>query len=197
MSAADASSLSLWSTLSLLGLILVISGVLLEGVEAFIWTLSWFRRKRFSIIYNIPPEPHIPKWAHRLDHVGWFILVIGLALETWGHIVVTDITGRENRRLTAQLDSTTKTASTNELLSKQLEIRLNEAKTQLATAQTRLNESIITLGKIIEPMNLGDEKSFINAMKLMTGTKVKLRYVADIPAQRTAKSLAQILFEAN
>ena len=110
MSAADASSLSVWSALSLLGLILVILGVLFEGAEAFIWTISWFRRKRLSVIWITLPEPHIPRWAHRLDHVGWFILVVGLALETWGHIRVTDITSRENRRLTAKLDSTTQIA---------------------------------------------------------------------------------------
>jgi hypothetical protein len=122
MSAADAASLSLWSALSLLGLILVVLGVLMEGAEAFIWTLSWLSRKRLSIIWSELPEPHVPRWTHRLDHVGWFILVIGLALETWGHVRVTDITGRENRRLTAQLDLTMQLAAESNERSRQLEL---------------------------------------------------------------------------
>jgi hypothetical protein len=196
MSAADASSLSLWSVLSLLGLVLVIIGVVFEGAEAFIWTISWFRRKRFSIIWNTLPEPHIPRWAHRLDHIGWFILVIGLALETWGHIVVTDITSRENRRLTAKLDSTTQiagaaiaSASTNELAAKQLEIQLNETKTQLANAETRLNESVVELQNMNLPMDIGEQYSFANALKPLAGIQVELRSAVDTKAQETSESL--------
>jgi hypothetical protein len=180
MSVADSSSLSLWSALSLLGFILVILGVLFEGAEAFIWTFSWFRRSRLSIIWSMLPEPRIPRWAHRLDHVGWFFLVIGLALETWGHIRVTDITGRENRRLTAQLDSTTKSAASNELQVAELtsnilvlQTNVNETKTQLANAETRL----IELRNENLPMNIGEQYSFANALRPLAGIQVELRAV--------------------
>ena len=193
MSASDASSLSLWSWLSLLGLLLVIIGVIMEGAEAVVWTFSWFRRKRLSVIWSVIPEPHIPKWTHRLDHVGWFVLVVGLALETWGHIRVTDITGRENHRLNWQLNLTTMNASEanerakkEELDAKQLEIKLNETKTQLADAEARLNGSIIDLRNDNEPMKIGEIGSFINELKQFPSVSVELRNRDDNNARETA-----------
>jgi hypothetical protein len=123
-------------------------------------------------------------------------LVIGLALETWGHIRVTDITGRENRRLTAQLDSTTRDASqanerlsTNELAAKQLEIQLTETKTQLANAEARLNQSVIDLQNASLPISIGDQLGLGAALKQLPEMHVELRNVMDLKAQTTADSL--------
>jgi len=103
MSAADASSLNFWSWVSLVGIILVIVGVVLEGAEILAWLLSWLRRKRSEIVWRQPPEVHIPKWVHISDRIGWCILLVGLALEWMGHVDVEAITSRENRRVNSEL----------------------------------------------------------------------------------------------
>jgi len=80
-------------------------------------------------------------------------------------------------------------ASTNELAAKQLEKQLNETKTQLAIAEARLNESVANLRTENSPMDIGEQYSFISALKPMAGIQVELRCVADGKAQQTAEAL--------
>lgn len=103
MSPEDAAALKLWSALSLLGIVLVFVGVLMEGIELVVRIVAFFRRKRLSVIWVKLPELKVPNWAHVVDHIGWFILLIGLGLEWKGHVRIEEITDRESRRLNAEL----------------------------------------------------------------------------------------------
>jgi hypothetical protein len=54
-------------------------------------------------------------WVKAISNSGWILLVVGLVIAVIAHFHITKITAREKGRLTAQLDSTTRTATSNEL----------------------------------------------------------------------------------
>src|SRR5262245_35175153 len=126
MSAADASALSLWSWISLLGIALVFVGVLFEGAELVVRVMAFFKRKRLRLIWNILPETHVPRWAHLMDHVGWFILIVGLGLEWRGHVRIEEITDRENRRLSTELDKAVRDSGEANKLAAELNVKANQ-----------------------------------------------------------------------
>lgn len=66
-----------------------------------------------------------------------------------------------------------------------LQTNVNETKTELANAETRLNESITNN----LPMDIGEQYSFVNALKPLAGIQVELRSIADGKAQQTVESL--------
>ena len=68
------------------------------------------RRRFIGSSQNHPIEPATPNWAHNFWDVGFLILVGGLFLEDLIHDRMAEITDRKKRRLTENLDSTTKQA---------------------------------------------------------------------------------------
>lgn len=110
MSAADASSLSLWSFLSTVGFVLVIVGVALEGAEVVAMLKKWRWERQLKALRIRLPESGMPTWAHWIGNLGWFVLTVGLCLEFWGHIRVEDINDRESKRLSSELRQATRQA---------------------------------------------------------------------------------------
>jgi hypothetical protein len=98
MSEADSVLLNRWLFLSLLGIVFVWVGVFMEGAEIVARRIAKRKAKRAS-----RSEPKIPEWAHTVGDFGWIVLLVGLGLEWRGHIIITDITERENRRLSGEL----------------------------------------------------------------------------------------------
>jgi hypothetical protein len=111
MSAIDSESLKFWSLIYSLAEWAVIFGVVLEGAEFF---SRRFRRKKHIAIEpwceKLPSKTE-SKLVHIFGDFGLWILVAGLVFGQIAHFHITDITGRENRRLTKQLDLTTQNAS--------------------------------------------------------------------------------------
>lgn len=111
MSASDASLLNFWSLAYVVGAWAVVIGVVLEGAEIYIRRSHERRRKRF--IGPIQPPLAViehPNWAHNVGDIGFLILVLALILEQVSHQNMESIAAREQKRLTAELTSTTKTA---------------------------------------------------------------------------------------
>lgn len=71
-----------------------------------------------------------------------------------------------------------------------LEKQLTETKSQLASAEARLNQSLLDLEKENLPMDIGEQYSFATALKPLAGIRVKLRSAVDAKAQRTAELLS-------
>lgn len=54
-------------------------------------------------------------WVKAIGYSGWIILSVGLIIALITHFRITEISAREKGRLTAQLDSTTRSATSSEL----------------------------------------------------------------------------------
>jgi hypothetical protein len=61
--------------------------------------------------------------------------------------------------------------------------------TNLTNAEARIDESVANLREENSPMDIGEEFSFVNALRPLAGIRVELRYVADGKAEKTAESL--------
>lgn len=120
----------------------------MEGPELFPWIRQWAFRKRLTKIWIKLPEPHVPRWCHVMGLFGWIILVIGLGLEWRGHITITNITKRENRRLVKQLDSTTRQAAILNERASSNELVVAKLKTEAAKAELRTAEIGQQMGDI-------------------------------------------------
>jgi hypothetical protein len=193
MSAADSESLKLASWWYATGEWLVIIGVIVEGFE-ILWrhrcrsksgtvTEPWFSAKNSAIESNL---------VKRVGDIGWFILVIGLVIALKAHFRITDITGRENRRLTVQLDSTTKSAASNELevavlTSNNLVLRSNvvalEAAVQWRTITPTQETNLIN---VLKPLAQAD----LMGNKLVN---VNVPFATDFEAFSYAKRIAEVL----
>lgn len=85
MTASDASWLKFWEVFATIGFILVIIGVVIEGVEHF---------KKFSKRESARKL--------QIEKIGWLVLVAGLAMEFLGDHMAKRIADKENRRLTGE-----------------------------------------------------------------------------------------------
>jgi uncharacterized membrane protein len=85
MSSSDAFWLSIWEVLATIGFIIVIIGVVIEGVEHF----AKFAKKEHSR-------------KLRIEKLGWFLVVLGLAMEFLGDHAAKRISDREAARLNAE-----------------------------------------------------------------------------------------------
>lgn len=81
---------------------------------------------------------------------GWIILISGLGLEWRGHVVVTDITKRENQRLTDQLNSAEALAG--EAIKRASELDL--AKVELESRLEQLRHENLAKAREIEGLKL-------------------------------------------
>jgi hypothetical protein len=144
MTAADSASLSLWSGLYDLGAWLVIIGVTLEGSEI---AARWRHKLRSSDAtcepWFTPPEEKTPHWAHLTGDVGFALLVAGLLVEQFGHARITEITDRENKRLTSELKGTTAQAAL-----------ANERATSNEVRVAELRKANLELEALIQPRRL-------------------------------------------
>ena len=144
-------------------------GVAGEGIELFVKLHFKYRSEKFERI---------------IEGVGVFFLVVLIAGLLWE---MSDAAKTDKDVSNAQLmaGKANERASTNELAAKQLEMLLTETKIQLANAETRLNESITNN----LPMDIGDQMSFFNALKSLSGIQVELRKIIDVKAERTENDL--------
>lgn len=85
MSSSDAMWLRIWEWIATIGFLLVLVGVVIEGVEHF---------KKFS------KKEHARKL--HIEKIGWLILVVGLAMEFLGDHAAKRISDREYARLSAE-----------------------------------------------------------------------------------------------
>jgi hypothetical protein len=93
MSSSDALWLKIWGAFAAIGFIMVIIGVIIEGVEHF---------KKF------PRKEHARKL--QIEKIGWFIVVIGLAMEFLGDSAAKRISDREAARLNKEAGDARKDA---------------------------------------------------------------------------------------
>jgi len=131
------------------------------------------------------------------------LIILGLSLEIKYTGEANRISAAENAILYDKSALATKEAAQaneraleNELTAKQLEIRLNETKAQLANAEARLNESISNLREENLPMDIGEGNSFAETLKSRAGIGVELRTLADAKSQKTADSLRSMFILA-
>src|SRR5258707_8209583 len=82
MSSSDALWLNVWGIFAAIGFIIVIIGVIIEGVEHF---------KKF------PRKENARKL--QIEKIGWFLVVGGLAIEFLGDHAAKRISDRENARV--------------------------------------------------------------------------------------------------
>lgn len=107
MSSSDALWLNLWETIGTIGFVLVIIGVIIEGVEHF---------KKF------PKKEHARKL--QIEKLGWYVVVIGLAMEFWGDHAAKRISERESARLNKEAGDARKEAQQFRLRASQLEAKI-------------------------------------------------------------------------
>jgi hypothetical protein len=116
MSAADAASLRFWESVADVATWAVIIGVAGEVIEILLKFLKLKFDKRRKSDPQLHPPKHI-EWIERHDigleifgGVFWMLVVLGLIFEWRGSHKAKDITDREARRLTQQLDAATTSA---------------------------------------------------------------------------------------
>lgn len=109
-----------------------------------IWLTDQWRLKRFRIISDNPRDLPMPKWAHWLEVFGWFVLVVGIGLELWGHVRVEEITTRENQRLNAELGKTVEHAAEAHLRAAKAEQLTEQLKKENAKLYARIQPRRIT-----------------------------------------------------
>jgi predicted nuclease with TOPRIM domain len=129
---------------------------------------------------------------HKLESRFISVVALGVIMELFslGHSIKEGKElGEKAEQAKKEASQANERASTNELVSKQLEIRLNETKTQLANAEARLNESVVELKNNSLPMDIGEQYSFANTLKPLLGIQVELRSAVDSKAQQTAELL--------
>lgn len=93
MSSSDALWLNVWGTVAAIGFIIVIIGVIIEGVEHF---------KKF------PRKENARKL--QIEKIGWFLVVAGLAMEFLGDHAAKRISDREDARLNKEAGDARETA---------------------------------------------------------------------------------------
>lgn len=140
----------------------------------------------------------------RLSKISTLTLIAGLAIElvglvTTSHVFNLQVAKAKDESKQAGINASAsferaavaekeagqanERASTNELAAKQLEIQLDETKTQLAKAQANL----IELQNANLPMDIGNQPEFGGlGLSQLPRTPVKLRSLADDKAEKTA-----------
>ena len=94
MSSSEALWLNIWEAFAAIGFIIVIIGVVIEGIEHF---------------KDFPKKEHARKL--RIEKIGWFLVVVGLAMEFLGDHAAKRIADRENARLNNQAGNARKDAA--------------------------------------------------------------------------------------
>ena len=122
--------------------------------------------------------------------------ITAVAVGVWMEFLALAHAIPETMRLEKDVALANERASTNELAAKQLEMQFTETKTKLANAEARLNESVMELKNENLPMDIGEQSSFINALKPLAGIQVELRSMADAKTKRTEEMLFSTLIMA-
>jgi len=136
MSSNDAFWLTAWEWTATIGFVLVIVGVVIEGVEHF---------KKFT------KKQHARKL--HIEKIGWLILVAGLALEFLAEHAAKRISDRENSRLNKEAGDARKEASDANILAKQLEANNLMLRTNVAVLEEKLQQTSSLTTKN-DPLNL-------------------------------------------
>ena len=176
------SSTPIWGLCDILFTLMVLVGVCGESI--------WLQR----ILIPEKPNDLLPVESKRkkLGKKFELLLIVGIA----GELICIPFSLWESAELNKEAEAAkqiageaNERASTNALAAKQLEIQLNETKTQLANAEARLNQSVVELKNDNLPMDIGEQYSFANALKPLSGMQVELRSAVDTKAQKTTELL--------
>src|SRR5665213_2382682 len=193
---------SFWELVAILGSLITIAGVVAEESERALkftkrklfWKLFiWHRKDRLAMARLLW---FLHKKRVFFEDLGFAFVFIGLAIELGAGTKALLISHAEDRRLRGDLATLNDRASSNELAAIQLGIELNKTKTELATAQARLNESITNLENANLPMDIGEQGSFAEDLKPFAGMQIELRSAADTKSQKTADLLNTVFIRA-
>jgi len=180
MSSSDALWLMIWGTFAAIGFILVIVGVIIEGVEHF----KTFPRKEQARKLQI-------------EKIGWFIVVVGLAMEFLGDNAAKRISDRESARLNKEAGDARKDASDSKLASDGMEI----TNAQLVATNLLLANELLTLAQQMqETANTANETRNLlgdsNTTARLNETKAALaeasKVAADVRSVVTSSNLSEI-----
>jgi len=138
MTSSDSAWLSFWSGLAVIGCIVVVIGVVLEGAEYFV---KWGKKKRFrkwvGAVFNDDRRRLVVSWVKYIkprilpiETVGFTMLVFGLAVELLGGFAAGRMQSKENSEL-----ETTNT---------QLSLQIEELHSNNLALQAKLQPRIIT-----------------------------------------------------
>jgi hypothetical protein len=183
----DFSSQDSCDNAAIFGGIVVVVGVVLEAVDLF----EKVRNRNESILKK---ESSASLWV---EFFSISFVVLGLWLEIFATHKSSGFARTKSDRLTSELKSAMEMIglqSTN--ISQLRELTRTQAKqievtqTQLTNATTQLNESMTDLQNENLPMDVGDQWAFANILKQLPGIQIKLRYVSDGKAQKSADLLS-------
>lgn len=133
MSSSDALWLSVWGLVAAIGFIIVIIGVIIEGVEHF---------KKF-------PKKDQARKLH-IEKIGWFLVVGGLAMEFLGDHAAKRISDREAARLNQEAGDARKDSG--KAIEQAASANERAAKFELAAAvlESKMKQRIITRQQITD-----------------------------------------------
>ncbi len=112
MTMPDSPSLDLWTWVALIGCALVIPGVILESAE---YVVKWRKNKSFlNAIKKYLREPSLDEYIRfaewlkpkilKVESLGFFLLVIGLAIEIFGSFEADRLQSKQNSELNWQTE---------------------------------------------------------------------------------------------
>jgi hypothetical protein len=174
MNSLDAFWLSFLGTFATIGFIIVIIGVVIEGVEHF---------KKF------PRKEHARKL--RIEKLGWFLVIVGLAMELLGDHAAKRISDREAARLNMMASNARSDAAKSfkqageakeraahfESDSKQFALKIEELRSNNNSAEVallKLRKSAAARARIFTPYN---EQTFIKLLNGKSKGPVRVAFI--------------------
>ncbi|HEX3856257.1 MAG TPA: hypothetical protein VHY30_03040 [Verrucomicrobiae bacterium] len=146
MSSSDAFWLIFWEAFAAIGFIIVIIGVIIEGVEHF---------KKF------PRKENARKL--QIEKIGWFLVVVGLAMEFLGDHAAKRISDREDARLNKEAGDARKDAGIAIEQSKKFDLARAEVEKELE--QSRSNNFQLKIELAEASANADSAKQFAGDAK--------------------------------
>jgi hypothetical protein len=155
MSPSDALWLKIWGLFAAIGFIMVIGGVVIEGVEHF---------KKF------PKKEHGRKL--QIEKIGWFIVVVGLAMEFLGDHAAKRISDREDARVNKEAADSRVTAGN-------AEREAGEANERAALTESNnlvLQSNVLALEIKLQPRTITEKqrKILIDSLKEIPKCRINI-----------------------
>jgi hypothetical protein len=148
LNTVDEANLHWWSLVYLAAMWLVAIGVLLEGTEILARRLAKKPRKH--------KKPQTPAWVHDCGDIGLCILVAALIVENIAHVRMSEISEREQRRLTGELTSATK-----------ILITLEEQQGKTAASLTKIDPNNMWVNRLSALVKFKAEGQLTSTNRLM------------------------------
>jgi hypothetical protein len=157
MSSSDALWLKIWTTFAAVGFVIVIIGVIIEGVEHF---------KKFK------KQEHSRKL--QIEKLGWFMVVIGLAMEFLGDHAAKRISDRENARLNKEAGDARQDAGSAIERAGLAEKKAGEANERAAMTESNnlvLRSNIVELEVVLSDRIFSPAVETVNSLRKFAGQK--------------------------